>query len=229
MNKKITLLLFMLIGCITVKAQTQNGNQTLGGNIGFSTASGNTDYTNFNSGIYNYSGKTKTNYFSIGPNYSFFIADNLDLGVSASYTAQKITYDYSVYNPVNTVLIKGNKQQAVSGSVYLRKYFLYNQKIGVRTGPYVQYYHNQYQNFYLDPNTTNNNNTQKGYTINAGLVLDLVYFPTRRIGIASNLGSLAYSHYDIKYDTQSFSNHDKSNSFGLGFTSALNLSVFYCF
>lgn len=228
MNKKLTLIIFALIGSITLKAQTQKGDQLLGGNIGFSIANGNTDYANFNNSSYNYSGKTKTNSFSIGPNYSFFIADDLDLGASAGYATQKTTYNYSVYNPATTILVNENKIQSVSGSVYLRKYFLYKQKIGVRTGPYAQYYSSKYQNTYLDPSAVNNN-TQKGYTVNAGLILDLVYFPTRRIGIASNLGSLAYSHYDIKNDSQSFSNHDKSNTFGLGFTSALNLSVFYCF
>ncbi|RYY06314.1 MAG: hypothetical protein EOP43_06720 [Sphingobacteriaceae bacterium] len=228
MNKKITLLLFALICSITLKAQTQKGTHTLGGNIGFSTASGTTDYINFNNSIYNYSDKTKTNFFSIGPNYSFFIADNLDFGLSAGYSTQKMTYDYPVYSPATAVLIKEGKLQAVSGSVYLRKYFLYNGKIGIRTGPYAQYYYNKYQNLYTDLNTVNDN-TQKGYTVNTGLILDLVYFPTRRIGVASNLGYLAYSHYDMKNDNQSFSNHDKSDSFGLGFSSALNLSVFYCF
>jgi hypothetical protein len=106
-------------------------------------------------------------------------------------------------------------------TVYLRKYFLYDGKIGIRTGPYAQYSYSQANNTYVDPT---NNNTYQNRAINAGLGLEIVYFPTKKLGLSSSVGSLTYSH---NTNDQTNYDHNKSNFIALNLSSALNLSIFY--
>ena len=89
MNKKLTLIILTFITCFTVKAQTQKGNQLLGGSIGFGITNDNSDYVSYNNTSYNYSYKSKDIAFFAGPVYSYFIADNLDLGTSVNYGTEK--------------------------------------------------------------------------------------------------------------------------------------------
>lgn len=228
MKKQLTLILFLQIINITVKAQTQKGNQLLGGNILFGITTGRADNINYNNSAYSYSYKSKEVSFSAGPIYSYFIADKLDLGLSLGYGGDKTTYNYSVANTNYSVLPYKNNTQVYSGGVYLRKYFLYNQKIGIRTGPYVEYQKYKYNYEYLEPQLNNNNSSQKGNYLNAGLILDVVYFPSKRIGIISNLGNLGYINNSSKFQTSYSDENAHVNSFGLRLVSALNLSVVYC-
>jgi hypothetical protein len=221
MNKTLILILCIIIGALNLQAQTQKGNQLLGGNVSFGTSKGTSDYSYLAPGYSSSANSTVKAYsFFIGPNYSYFIADNLDLGISGGFGTSKTTNTYSYYNNYTGLTEISNR--SYSAAAYLRKHFLYKQKLGVRTGPYALYQYNNYKYAYL--NDQINNGNQTGHTINSGLGLDLVYFPGRRLGIASSLGSLAYTHND----TKGYSTHDKSDVVSLSLTSALNLSVFYC-
>ena len=122
-----------------------------------------------------------------------------------------------------------NSSQNYSGGIYLRKYFLYNERIGIRTGPFATYHKYKFQYQYLEPQVYNNNSDQTGTAVNTGLILDFVCFPTKRIGITSTLGSLGYIYSDSKYNSAQFNNQDKINSFGFRFISDLNLSLVYSF
>ncbi|RYY29600.1 MAG: hypothetical protein EOP41_02360 [Sphingobacteriaceae bacterium] len=228
MKKHVTLIVSLFLFYTIATAQTQKGNQLLGGNISFLAASGTSDYSNFNNPAYNYSNKNKTTSFGIGPVYSYFLADQLDLGVTLNYGTSITTFNYSAGNPTLTTLPNKISNQSYIGGVYLRKYFLYKQKAGIRTGPFAEYQRFKYNNEYLGPQT-NYNNIQSGNSISAGLGLDLVYFPTSRFGIFANLGAVNYTHYTTEYQYFSDLQSNKANSFGLRLTTALNLSLVYSF
>ncbi|QJD94521.1 PorT family protein [Mucilaginibacter robiniae] len=222
-NKKLVAVTCALLGTLATKAQTQKGNQLLGGFLGLTTSKG----TNSNSmigpnSIYDYTTDYRSNQFSIGPNYSYFIADNLDLGASVGYNHVKTKYTNTGYNFVNTPI--ENTAHAISGSIYLRKYLMFEQKIGFRAGPFVQYQYSKSSDSYN--NQVNDTGAQTNKSVDAGIGLDFVYFPTKRFGLATTLGSLAYSHTDQKQSLQ----HQKSDSFGLNLaTSGLTVSLFYSF
>ncbi|RWY57525.1 hypothetical protein [Mucilaginibacter gilvus] len=92
MSKKFYLLLTLSVISLAGRAQTQKGNQLLGGSLSLSTASGtNTEYSSVPGSapdVFN----DKTHSFSIGPSYSYFLANNLDLGASLEYSSGKQTF-----------------------------------------------------------------------------------------------------------------------------------------
>jgi hypothetical protein len=219
MKTKIILFLIAMISTAALKAQTQKGDQLIGGNIGFSGGNGTGDYPE-NTYQTNYTNKSFS--VSIGPGYSYFISDKLDLGVSLGYNDQKTRYNYlSVpVQPVveNTVV----KFHSFNGSIYLRKYFFFNDKIGIRTGPFVSFQKGRSDNYYTNPVQ---NYFSDDYSYNAGINADLVFFPSKKLGFAANLGSLAYSHDDDKQSNF----HTRTNNFGFNVVgSGLSLSAFYC-
>ena len=76
-----TVLLFAIQFC---NAQTAQGNQTLGIDLGYIYI----DNTNYQISPYNNTSAyvhNKVTNFNIGPSYSFFLDKNLDLGASLSY------------------------------------------------------------------------------------------------------------------------------------------------
>jgi len=222
MYKKTSFIILALLGAFTVNAQTQKGNQLLGGSIFFSTSKNTNDYFVNPDYQYNASNERKFTGFSIGPSYSYFVANNLDLGFNAGYNTSKITYTYPSGNINNQ---PGEaKTNGYSASVYLRKYYLYNNKIGIRTGPFAQYSYSRQKEKYANPNPYNNEYDKKDF--GAGLGLDLVFFPTRHLGFSTTIGTLAYSHSD----REQYNNHYKDDSFNLSLaTSGLTLSAFYAF
>jgi hypothetical protein len=222
MNKKISILILALTGAFTVNAQTQKGDQLLGGSIFFSTSKSNQDYIADPGYQYNPNNITKSNQFGIGPNYSYFIANNLDLGISASYNTGKTTYTYMASGANNQPA--ESRIQGYSASVYLRKYYLYDNKIGVRTGPFVQYAYGKQDEKYQ--NTAAYNNGYKNRDLYAGLALDLVFFPMKKLGFATTIGTLSYAHGK----SEQYNNTRKTDSFGLNLgTSGLTVSAFYAF
>lgn len=222
MNKKICFVILALLGAFSVNAQTQKGNQLLGGNIYLSTIKNTNDY--FSNPFYSYSASntSRTNALGIGPTYSYFIANNLDLGATVGYSTVKTTYTFLLGNVNNQP--SEIKTNAYSASVFLRKYYLYNNKIGIRTGPFAQYSQAKTREKYDRPVDTNGNYTNKEFS--AGLGLDVVFFPTKHLGFATRIGSLSYSHgkrdqYNAQY---------KDDRFSLDLaTSGLTLSAFYAF
>lgn len=228
MTKKLILLVLTVLGTFAAKAQTQQGNQLLGGFLNLNTEK--TNYVNRatgydvygNTNYYPYTATSKTNAFGIGPVYSYFVANNLDLGVTLGYNASKESVGVDVNNaPMNTY----GKAHSYAASVYLRRYFLYNDKIGIRTGPFASYGYTKNEVDYDANPSANTFGDEK--TLTAGIGVDLVYFPTRRLGLASSLGSLSYQHDDNSLNVNS---HYKTNSFGLNLaTTSLTFSMFYVF
>jgi hypothetical protein len=144
-------------------AQTEKGNQTLGLNLGYTYSKATEIPVDpaSNGGISIQSSKTTT--FNIGPSYSYFIANNLDLGVSLFYNNS--TQATSQISPRATL-----SNTNYGGSVFLRKYVLYNNKIGFRTGGSVGYSYNRNKTDYQGNFSTNNTN-YKGNVFTGGYCL----------------------------------------------------------
>ncbi|NCD69262.1 hypothetical protein [Mucilaginibacter agri] len=227
MTKKLLMALLALSSFTAVKAQTEKGNQLLGGSIGFNTSKvSNTNYTATNTYSSTSFSDTKLTTYNIGPNYSYFVASNLDLGVSASYGYQKGT-STSIYNSQ----AYDSKFQNATGMLYLRKYFLYESKIGIRTGPFASFsYGRQTTNNYQPiSNGYSDVTEQKNWNYSAGVGLDIVYFPAKKLGLSSAIGNLAYTHNKSRNIYYNSISNGHTNGFGFNLASSVNFSVFYVF
>jgi hypothetical protein len=209
-------------------AQTEKGTQTLGLNLGFSY-NNSSDYT-INIGDNSISTlNTKTTTFSIGPNYSYFIQNNLEIGGSLSYSTSNAT-NIAATTEANAVANNGyatkESSDNISASLFIRRYFMYKNIIGFRTGGYIGYSGGTNKDTY-PPSVAayNYNNTTTYYS--AGANLDLVYFPSKKLGIAATLANLEYYHYNANNNSQGHDNGDNI-TFSL-VNNGLTLSVFYVF
>lgn len=184
------------------KAQTEKGSQTLGVNLTFS--------------YYNQSGvsanpydnslsaqSTKYTMFSVGPVYSYFIADNLDMGATLNYSLNNY-----YYGPADVATKQDNKDYG--GTVFLRKYVLYKNKIGFRVGPYLGYSIGDQKYIYTGQNSVDNTDS-KSHTYEGGADLDLVYYPTKHLGVSISLANLDYQHTRTNSGAQGFANSDEVN------------------
>jgi outer membrane protein W len=214
MNKKLSFLLLALLTSFAVHAQTQKGSQLLGGSFGVdhSTSDGSTYYQGTQ-----VSSNSKTNNISLGPSYSYFLTDNLAIGANLGYSH---SHRDSFIPAENTESTSNN----YFGSISLLKYFLFDSKIGIRTGPYAQYGKSKgiFTSSSLDP-YYNSEIGSKNFA--AGIALDFVYFPVSKIGLVASLGNLSYSQARITGN----SDVQKASSLGLSFLNSPSFSVYYVF
>jgi hypothetical protein len=224
MNKFLILIVMFLFISHFSSAQTEKGSQTLGANFGFNYSQDNslTIYVGNNTSAIV---TTKTTDFNIGPNYSYFIADKLDIGAALSYSYTGTTnttpalatdnYNYPVKQSSNNFGV----------SVFIRKYYMFN-KIGFRTGAYLGYSGGNTKNTYTTSQDLYNYNATSNY-YNAGANLDLVFYPSKNLGVAATIANLEYVHYKNDTTTQG---HDSTDSINFNFVNnGLSLSVFYVF
>jgi hypothetical protein len=215
MYKKLILVFVSIFAINAAQAQTEKGNQSLGLNFGLSTNNLNARDFNYNTNNYDPETTGKQKNYSISPSYSYFIADKLDVGLAVGYS-------YSSYKIENSAI----SSQAQTGksffsSINLRKYFLYDNKIGIRTGPYLAYQRYNQSNTYS--NSQYNYNTN-GNVYTGGVGIDFVYYPVKKLGLAATMGNLSYSHQNTNGTTEG-----TNNSFNLSFAHSLLLSVNYVF
>jgi hypothetical protein len=108
---------------------------------------------------------------------------------------------------------------------YLRKYFLFNNKVGIRTGPYFLYQYSNSSSIYSANNSTNYYSTS--HFLQTGINADFVYYPSKKVGLAVNIGSLSYNHQ--RFDSQP-TTYTHDNGVSLQFlTNNLTLSAYYVF
>lgn len=217
MKKLSFLIASILILVFNANAQTQKGDQNLG--LGF----------NFNTGSGNYAGvmpieigSITSTYFSASPAYSYFIANNLDLGASLGFGTGTERSNYQQPQSNSSTLTKQVTNDYTT-TLYLRKYFLFNNKIGIRTGPYFlyQYYNSNVVN---NPGDPTQNFSNSGKNLQAGINADFVYYPSKRIGLAVNLGGLYYTNQKSYSASQNSTNNTVDFQF---LNTNLMLSAFY--
>ncbi|MCS3736793.1 hypothetical protein [Mucilaginibacter dorajii] len=210
--KKILFLIpaFLLTFQIS-KAQTEKGSQTLGINLALGYSKQSNPNLNGNSNAFTNTELKYLNY-TIGPTYSYFIADKLDIGGSLFYSNNRSDYaDNST-----------ERYHSYGASVTLRKYLMFNQYLGFRAGPQLSYarsVQNTNGGIYSSDGTTNS------YT--GGVNLGFVYYPIKRMGLSAILASLNYNHSSTLYSNGL---HGKTDNLNFAWVSNnLGLSAFYIF
>jgi hypothetical protein len=219
MKKSILLIAVFLLAAVISHAQTEKGNQTLGFNLQYSyNNNGGININPFDNSITNTNNKYTV--FSIGPAYSYFIADKLDLGATLSFG--QTTYNYSSV----TDDIEKQVTRNFDAMIYLRKYFMFHDNFGLRTGPFVAYTKSENTNTYTGT-ASGNDTDSKTNQYDAGLRLDMVYYPSKHLGLAATLANLDYSHSTTDNGAQG---HTSGDGVNLAFiNNGLSLSVFYVF
>ncbi len=220
MKKALLLIAVLLLTTLISLAQTEKGSQTLGLNLGLTYSKGSTFTTDPNTGGY-YKGATQTTVFNIGPTYSYFIADKTDIGGYFSYSLSNVSYPYYPNS------LSKASAHAYAGGVFLRKYYMFGNKIGIRTGPYLDYNRVDNHTIYQPAIPGNNINSNLTQTGDIGMLLDLVYYPVKHLGFTARIANLAFSHY-ATHDSFADSSSGNGVNFNL-ISSALSLSVVYAF
>ena len=216
MYKKLLLVFLSIIAINAAQAQTEKDNQSLGLNFGLSTNNSNTRTLNYNTNNYDTEVKGKQKNYSISPTYSYFIADKLDVGLAVGYSYSSNKYDNSSFSP------QDQSGKSFFSSINVRKYFLYDNKIGIRTGPYLSYQRLSQSYTYSSNSQLNYNTNSNVYT--GGVGIDFVYYPLKKLGLAATMGNLNYSHQNTTGNTDG-----TYNSFNLVFANSLIFSVNYVF
>ncbi|MDB5087400.1 MAG: hypothetical protein JWR09_1394 [Mucilaginibacter sp.] len=204
-------------------AQTEKGNQTLGFNVGLQYTR-NSDNLFDNTGMANSTSNFKNTNLTLGPLYSYFIADKIDLGASFMLNSYNTSTTYPNVSGANK-----SHNNSYNALVYLRKYFLYANKIGVRTGPYAGYLWAN-QGYQYPADQASNNYSSTGHAYQLGAKLEAVYFPSKHFGVSALLANLDFQHGNNK--SVNNTNIDKTNSNSVDFSfinNGLGLSLFYVF
>lgn len=218
--KKTLLLIALFLTALISNAQTEKDYQTLGLNLGFHYIKGNTFTANPSTSAIS-PGGNRTTSFNIGPAYSYFIADKLDVGGFLSYSLGDT--NIQSYYPFSETKVSNH---AYGGGFFLRKYFMLGNKVGLRTGPYVSYNKTESSTTYPEPYTSSDNSN----VIETGgisMQLDFVYYPAKNLGFTAHIADLGFSYY-VTHDNQHDSTNGKSANFNL-LNNNLSLSVFYAF
>lgn len=200
-------------------AQTQKETQTLGLYLDYNHSSDNSSYINSvdGSSVVTNNRYTRVN---IGPSYSYFIAEGSELGANLSYGTNKSNNIY-IYNGTNT----SNSQDinTYGGSIYFKKYVLFQNKFGFRTGPFASYQYEISKNAMTPNLPATDRRTFNSYE--AGGTFELVYYPLKKMGLAATIANFNYTHVTASGDANY---KDKQNNFNFNFiNNGLYLSVFY--
>jgi hypothetical protein len=224
MKKNLIVCAVLLLAFKISHAQTEKGTQTLGLDFGAGRSTSNQFIINTSDNSTESVGSATTN-FNFGPNYSYFIADKLDIGVALNY--QSLVQTYSAVNFAdNSGYPTKYSNKNFDASVYIRKYYMYKNVIGFRTGAYFMYSDGTNKSTYIGTYAANSSNgTTHDYE--AQLRLDLVYYPSKRLGVSASIAEVGYSWYKSTNGNLGNGNGDNAN---VDFISdGLQLSVFYVF
>jgi hypothetical protein len=221
-NKQMKKLLILTAVCLfsiqISKAQTSKGDQTLGINLEYQyeKTSGVSIDTYDNSSL---AQSTKQTSVDIGPNYSYFIADKLDIGANLDYSLSN--YNYGENTQPNSQRIT-----SLGGDVFIRKYFMCTDKLGFRAAPYLGYTRGTEKLVYpAADDIDNGNSTTNSYV--GGVNLDLVFYPSKNLGVAASLANVNYQHYKTTDPVNGNNTGNGVNFYYLN--NGLNISVFYVF
>lgn len=221
MNKFLIFFAALLCAYQFSIAQTEKGNQTLGLYLQFQYSASTENV--FNKADFSLSStKTKNTSIATGPIYSYFIADNTDVGGSFSLGSYSYTY------PASGSTAR-NHNRNYEGTIFMRRYFLYANKIGIRTGPFLAYnWGNQEYNNPPDQSIYDYGQTNHGYTV--GAKLEAVYYPSKHFGLSALLADVGFQHSNSKsYSNGSFDNASGNGGFFNILTSGFGLSLCYVF
>lgn len=209
MNKRLLLILPLLLLSFSGFAQLQKGNKILGGGINYSASTTNSDDFDVTGGQTN-----KSNGFVIAPIFGFFVSDRTVVG---------LTLDFNTYTSENTLNGSVNKNESDRFSIgpFVRRYFpvkewvaFYGQAdLGLGFG-------NVKSTYSASPNQ---NYERSINTVNFRASLGMAFFPTNWMSVDLAMYPLSFSHTVNKNEVGSSFADQNTNSFNFN----LNSQSFY--
>ena len=208
MKKSFSVLLLCATASIAhAQSPIKAGTVALGGSINYSHSG---DEVNSNTGYRNgsYSSSYSNNILSLSPEASYFVSDNLSVGLSLNYSIQEISFSSSPN----------------SGGTS------YRDATSFRVGPFVRYYKMLTDQFGFtgtlgagyehdkQPAQTSNSVALKSNGFYAALTPGVIFLPIPKLGIGASIGGLGYSRLDIKPETSTNNTYSETAStFGASF------------
>ncbi len=204
MKTKLFLTATILALAFKVNAQTEKGQNAIGGVIFFSN--NHSDVTNNSSEYENY---------TISINYGYFVSKNLSLGINGGFERNKSesSYDANI---------------AVGGNYILTKITATSNFRSFNVGPYVRHYVdivNKFK-FYNQFSAEWGFGKQKNQNYNAANSFDVksyaasinsgfAFFPTKKIALELGLNLLSYTKSTLEDDISGIKETSKNFNFGL--------------
>lgn len=200
-----TLLFFAIAG--SVSAQVGKGQFYLGGSLNYNyDEAGTSSVVTYPQGTTYYNNGKITN-FQISPDFGFFLSDKWAIGIQVGYTRTSgtETNTYVANDTTSTSFYSMDKysSSALGIGIHLRYYCMFTDKIGF------------FPQFGIT--TTNDLNDFNSGNLAIGGNPNIVFFPTKHLGINLGFGNLAYTR-DYKSKTSDFNLGLNTNiGFGLNY------------
>ncbi|UOQ66101.1 hypothetical protein [Hymenobacter volaticus] len=209
------------------QAQTEAGKLLLNGRISYF----NTKSESSSIGSIDYPLSTQENNRSVGftfsPQISFFVANNLALGIATEISTGRNIASYTQFNSTDNTYLYGNSKSTSRG-INIGPFVRYYKMIGEKTGFYGQLDGRyQYQSQKTNSNYLGSLNRNDYYeTKTTGGAVNLtpgfVYFPSPKVGLELTMGGLSY--YKGKTKTRnSSSTQTRLDSDNSGFNANLGI------
>jgi hypothetical protein len=188
-------------------AQTSKGSVVLSGSVGYNSSTQDNDATPESS--------KKT--FTLLPSLGFMVQDGLELGLSGGYTYTTSTY--SLMMGWNEYYNTDQASSIYAIKPYLKKYFMVSEKVAFTGSAQVGY---SFGNLTIMEQNNFGEVEIKVTGFNVALVPGITFFPTEKIGINANFGSLGYTEMKV--------GDSKNSDFGFNLNgSTLNIGFSYHF
>jgi outer membrane protein W len=184
--------LFALLAASTQVSHAQSiaaGTLSLGGSIGYSKS---TDKLTNSSA--SGTAETTTSQFSFTPTVGYFVADNLEVGLSLGYTAYRRPYGSNSSSTV--VRAELDPTTTLRLGAFGRYYKMFTEQFGV-TGALGAGYQSTKHSEYSGVNIQD----YKASGFYADITPAIVFFPIPKLGISASIGSLGYSQFNNDYPT----------------------------
>lgn len=199
MKKILLSSLFVLLGTLSF-AQTTKGTTSFSGSVGLSIDNSKNKKSNWSS---------KNRSYTLEPSVGYFIADNLELGVTAGYkySSWKAHSNYSNHYGGHSSSISDNKEERYSAGAYLKKYFMVIDKFAFTGLTNISYSIGSTENTsnsrYVDEagNESGSGSYSNYETDWVGILISpgIAFFPTEKISLSASFGSVGYTHTINKY------------------------------
>lgn len=205
------LLPLFILGAATQLAHAQSpikaGTVALGGSINY--AHNGEAISSSRGGFGNYSSDFSSNTLALSPAVSYFVVDNLAIGLNLNYTTQETSVQYSGSSNNST-----RKANSLRVGPFVQYYKMLNDQFGF-TGTLGAGYEHSSQ---PAGTSTVNQTTLKADGFYAALTPGLIFLPIPKLGIGASIGGLGYGRLSIKPDTNAPSDYsDVVSTFGASF------------
>ncbi|WP_299701572.1 hypothetical protein [uncultured Pontibacter sp.] len=191
--KKIAIICASALITLGAQAQTQKGNVALTGRFGYTQQKADPDKSN---GKYSYTLDSYT--YTLAPAIGVFVKDNLEIGASVYLTK-------STSESLSTNLnYRGDDLEEGEGrrySVYATQYKFLKERLAMHGTLSAGLGNTENSRFFTNRDQVGvyqlGDHYDRSSEFSVALSPGLTFFPSDRIGVSANLGSLRYSRRDI--------------------------------